>query len=70
MAIRGQADGNASASFSRKKPEPATTESVAPSRFKNRSRKLARTDSPTSAAPARTETAIATPSTTARFVRQ
>src|SRR6185295_19323857 len=40
------------------------------SRPSTRSRKLARTESPTSRAPASTPVAVATPSSTARFVRQ
>ena len=70
MAMTGAAGWNAAASSSRKKPLRITTESVLPSRSKTRSRKEARTDSPTRAAPPSTPVAVATPSSTAKFVRQ
>ena len=41
-----------------------------PSRDTASSRRLAFTDEPTTSAPASTDTAIATPATTARLVRQ
>ena len=53
-----------------KKPVPLTTYAALPRRPSTRLRKLARTESPTSSAPERTAVAVATPSTTARFVRQ
>ena len=54
----------------RTKPVDATTKSVRPSRPIASSRRLARTESPTTSAPERTATAQAIPATTARFVRQ
>src|SRR5579862_2436348 len=70
MAMRGQASPKEVASASRKNPLRATTYCVLPSRASARSRRLARTESPTSSAPPSTPAAVATPSTTARFVRQ
>ena len=61
---------NAPASCSRKNPCDTTTRSALPSRCRTRSRRLARTDTPTINAPASTATAMATPPMTARFVRQ
>src|SRR6266536_5927314 len=55
---------------SRKKPSRVMMESKLPKRRSTRSRKLARTDSPTASAPPSTPVAVATPSSTARFVRQ
>ena len=67
---RRRHDANAPASASRKKRSEAMTTSVAPSRWTSKSRRLSRTDPPTSSAPERTATAAATPAMTARFVRQ
>src|SRR5262249_316720 len=63
-------DARSSPSFCRKNPVEVTAKSVAPILPIKSSRRLARTESPTSNAPARTATAVAKPSTTARFVRQ
>ena len=60
----------ASASASRKNPVETTDAIGAAERCSTRSRRLPRTESPTSSAPASTATAVATPSTTARLVRQ
>src|SRR2546428_3299578 len=46
------------------------TKSASPSRASTKSRRLERTESPTSSAPPSTPTAVETPSSTARFVRQ
>src|SRR5437016_756303 len=70
MAIMGQADPSSPASFSRKNPWLVTTDSVLPSRLSTRSRRLARTESPTKRAPASTAVAVVAPSSTARLVRQ
>ncbi len=59
-----------SAALSRKKPIDEITDSVFPRRLSARSRRLPRTESPTTSAPASTDTAAATPSTTAMLVRQ
>src|SRR5712692_10730326 len=66
----GQAEPKAEASSSRKKPLREMTKSALPSRASSRSRRLERTESPTSSAPPSTPTAVETPSSTARFVRQ
>src|SRR3954466_5072142 len=58
------------ASASRKKSVDEITTPARPIRAMVMSRKLPRTESPTSSAPASTDTAAATPATTARFVRQ
>src|SRR5690349_6619947 len=58
------------ASAARKKPVEATRESVLPRRATASARRLALTDDPTTSAPASTDTATATPATTARLVRQ
>src|SRR5579872_3427404 len=68
--IIGHAGPSSAASCSRKNPPPVMTDSVLPSRPITRSRRLARTESPTSSAPASTAVAVATPSSTARLVRQ
>src|ERR1039458_2276247 len=74
IAIVGQASWpvlpNAAARSSRKKPLRVLFRSVLPSRVSTRSRRLVRTESPTSSAPPNTPAAVATPSSTARFVRQ
>src|ERR1039458_10365580 len=74
IAIVGQASWpvlpNAAARSSRKKPLRGTPYAVLPSRVSTRSRRLVRTESPTSSAPPNTPAAVATPSSTARFVRQ
>src|SRR5438094_2783024 len=70
IAINGHAGPTSSASCSRKKPPLAITAAALPRRAYTRSRKLARTESPTSSAPARIPVAVATPSSTARLVRQ
>src|SRR5436190_17938256 len=69
-AMMGQAEPNSSASFARKNPAPLITYSVFPKRPSTRSRKLARTESPTINAPPSTTVAVATPNSTARLVRQ
>src|SRR2546422_5302695 len=66
----GQAEPKTEASSSRKKPLREMTKSVLPSRSSTRSGRLERTESPTSSAPPSTPTAVETPSSTARFVRQ
>src|SRR3989442_1932063 len=58
------------ASASRKNPEEGPAAWARPSRCSTRSRRLPRTESPTSSAPESTATAVATPATTAAFVRQ
>ena len=55
---------------SRKNVDATTAWSVRPSRSVTSALRLARTDSPTMSAPVNTATAVATPSTTARLVRQ
>ena len=55
---------------SRKNVVATTAWSVRPSRSVTSARRLARTDSPTTSAPVNTATAVATPGTTARLVRQ
>ena len=61
---------NSAASCSRNNVPAVTTDSTLPSRSSASRRKLARTDSPTSKAPANTATAVATPATTARLDRR
>src|SRR5690348_1659459 len=70
MAINGQVEPSAGASSSRNQPLREMTVSALPSRASTSSRRLDRTESPTSSAPPRTPAAVATPSSTARFVRQ
>jgi hypothetical protein len=55
---------------SRKKPPERTTWETPPRRRRARSRRLARTESPTRSAPPRTATAVATPAITAACTRQ
>src|SRR2546427_12221438 len=66
----GQAEPKTEASSSRKKPLRVMTKSALPSRASTKSRRLERTESPTSSAPPSTPTAVETPSSTARFARQ
>src|SRR5437879_605107 len=66
----GQAEPKTEASSSRKKPLREMTKSAWPNRSSTRSRRLERTESPTNSAPPSTPTAVETPSSTARFVRQ
>src|SRR4029079_9831638 len=70
MAISGAVLPRAGANCSRNQPLRETTVSALPSRASTRSRRLARTESPTTSAPPRTPAAVATPSSTATFVRQ